>query len=182
MEIKELKCNECKESLPLANFSKCNSTTRGYQYKCSGCMSLLNKTEEVRAKKREDIKVWRKNNPEKRQEQKKRHYEKNKEKILKRSNDWYYANTDRFRNNAMFRKYGVTLEQFNASREKQEYCCALCGEHESVNKQGLVIDHCHISGDVRKLLCTPCNVGLGMFKDNPELLLKAAGYIKEHNG
>jgi hypothetical protein len=182
MEIKELKCNGCKESLPLTKFSKCHSTTRGYQYKCSGCMGVLNHTEEVMAKKREDIKGWRNKNPEKVLAQKKRHYEKNKEVCKQRAREWYHSNKDRSKDNAMLRKYGITLKQCESLKEKQEYCCALCGEHESANKQGLVVDHCHVSGNVRKLLCPPCNVGLGMFKDNPELLIKAADYIKEHNG
>lgn len=182
MEIKELNCSGCKESLPLSGFGKCSGTTRGYQYKCKACMKVFNSTEEVKSQKREKVKEWRERNPEKRAEQKKRHYEKNKEKVLQRSKDWYYANTDRYRNRTMLRKYGITLKQCEALKEKQEYRCALCGDHESANKQGLVVDHCHVSGEVRKLLCPPCNVGLGMFKDNPELLLKAADYIKEHNG
>jgi len=144
-------------------------------------MKLLNNTEKVRAKKREDIKEWRKKNPEKKAEQKKRHYEKHREEYLKRSNDWYCLNKDKYRDRTMFRKYGITLEQFDALREKQNYCCALCNARESENKQGLVVDHCHTSGDVRELLCTTCNVGLGMFKDNPKLLLKAVDYIRKHN-
>lgn len=59
--------------------------------------------------------------------------------------------------------------------------CALCGAVDV----DLVIDHDHrccpteraCGKCVRGLLCRPCNVGLGMFKDNPELLLAAAKYV-----
>jgi hypothetical protein len=177
-----LSCNGCKQMLPVESFAKCLSVSRGYQYKCRACHKTINHTEEVKTKKREDIKEWRKKNPEKRAEQKKRSYEKHKEHQRQKSKDWYHTNKDRYRDGAMLRKYGITLEQFNSLREGQNYCCAICGAHESENAQGLVIDHCHEAGNVRKLLCTPCNVGLGMFKDNPELLIKAADYLKEYNG
>ena len=176
----KLKCNECKCELPVDSFNLCKGITRVYQYKCKACMKKINATEEIQAKKREAIKGWRKSNPEKVSEQKKRHYEKYKEKACERSRKHYAENKNQHRNSTMYRKYGITLEQYNKIREAQNYCCALCGKHEGDNKQGLVIDHCHKSTEVRKLLCTTCNVGLGMFKDNVDLLTKAIEYLKEH--
>ena len=176
--METLKCNACERDLPLESFNKCTSITRGYQYKCKECTAIYNSSEKVKAKKREEIKQWRKDNPEKKKEQKKRHYEKHHEKCLKRSKEWYHTNKDRYRNGAMLRKYGISLEEYNALREQQNYECALCKKHEDENYQGLVIDHSHVTGKVRKLLCTSCNVGLGMFQDNPELLEKAAEYLR----
>jgi hypothetical protein len=141
-------------------------------------MSAYNSSKEVTDKKREDIKQWRQNNKEKVKEQKKRHYEKYPERIKQRSKDWYHNNKDRYRNGAMLRKYGITLDEYNSLREQQSYKCALCGKHEDENHQGLVVDHSHVTGKVRKLLCTSCNVGLGMFQDSPELLEKAAEYLR----
>jgi len=43
----------------------------------------------------------------------------------------------------------------------------------------LAVDHDHKNGEVRGLLCHRCNVGLGNFQDNPELLLKAYKYLKD---
>jgi DNA-binding sugar fermentation-stimulating protein len=40
-------------------------------------------------------------------------------------------------------------------------------------KKKLVIDHCHNTGKVRKLLCTNCNVAIGMFKENPRIMFLA---------
>ena len=75
------------------------------------------------------------------------------------------------------RLYGITLEEYKARMLKQDSRCAICG---GVNKSGkqLAVDHHHITGKVRGLLCSNCNNGLGLFQDNPELLNKAAAYIK----
>ena len=55
--------------------------------------------------------------------------------------------------------------------------------HKATGKPArLAVDHCHVKGSVRKLLCKSCNNGLGLFKDNPELLEKAADYLRNHNG
>lgn len=51
--------------------------------------------------------------------------------------------------------------------------CALC---RRVKK--LVMDHCHAEGELREKLCGTCNSGLGMFRDDPELLRRAADYIE----
>lgn len=51
--------------------------------------------------------------------------------------------------------------------------CIICGLETNV-----VVDHDHATGDVRGGLCTNCNLGLGHFKDNPELLRLAALYLE----
>jgi hypothetical protein len=42
----------------------------------------------------------------------------------------------------------------------------------------LAIDHDHVTGDIRGLLCHACNVALGLLNDDPELLEAAAGYLR----
>jgi len=44
------------------------------------------------------------------------------------------------------------------------------------------VDHDHITGKVRGLLCSPCNTGLGMFQENAQLFLKAIQYLAERRG
>lgn len=51
--------------------------------------------------------------------------------------------------------------------------CKICGE------KATHIDHCHKTGAVRGGLCNNCNTGLGMFRDNHYLMLKAALYIRK---
>lgn len=80
------------------------------------------------------------------------------------------------------KQYGLTVEQYDALFEKQQGKCAICATEEpSRNKSNyrLFVDHCHDTGKVRGLLCHHCNVGLGHFKDNWQLLTKAIEYLNE---
>ena len=178
----ELKCNGCLRLLPPENFSKSKTSTRGYQYKCKLCVSDYDKTKPRLDYQKEKVSLWRKTNPEKKAEQKKRHYLKNKEKIDQKAKDWYNNNKDRSKGSAIQRKYGITTEIFNQMRESQQYRCAICGTGEDSLKKKLVIDHCHNTGKVRKLLCTNCNVAIGMFKESPRIMFLAMEYLKEFNG
>jgi hypothetical protein len=81
------------------------------------------------------------------------------------------------KNSRIKTKYGLTLEEFEEKAKQQNYQCAICSE---VHTTGLCIDHCHETLKVRDLLCTKCNVGLGMFRENPNIFLKALEYIEKH--
>ena len=85
------------------------------------------------------------------------------------------------RANNLKRMFGMSLEAYDEKLKAQNGVCAICG---SLCKSGkrLAVDHNHTTGKIRDLLCGNCNGGLGMFQDNPELLLKAADYLKDHNG
>lgn len=69
----------------------------------------------------------------------------------------------------------VDLERANFLRETVKEC-ALC---KATAK--LQVDHCHVNGTVRSMLCGRCNRSLGGFGDNPELLRKAADYVEKYN-
>jgi len=78
------------------------------------------------------------------------------------------------------------MEDYQAMWDKQKGLCAICGE-KSIRKsnngkdvKSLAVDHCHITGRARELLCQDCNSGLGFFKDSSALLIKATNYLKEH--
>jgi recombination endonuclease VII len=69
-------------------------------------------------------------------------------------------------------RYGVTPEQYEAMYNEQNGLCALlCG------RPAECIDHCHDTKFVRGLLCRKCNSALGFFDDDPEVMIRAAGYV-----
>ncbi len=57
--------------------------------------------------------------------------------------------------------------------------CMICGK-EFENGKEKHIDHCHATGKTRGILCRGCNVGLGNFKDDEGLMLKAIAYLRLH--
>jgi hypothetical protein len=71
-------------------------------------------------------------------------------------------------------KYGLTFAQYQEMIARQGGACAVCGDPP---KGPFHIDHCHKRGDVRGLLCSLCNTGLGSFQDSPKRLLAAAKYV-----
>jgi hypothetical protein len=64
--------------------------------------------------------------------------------------------------------YGITIEEYLAFGT----ACHICGD------EGTALDHCHSTGKVRGLLCRPCNIALGLFRDRPDLLTAAARYLE----
>lgn len=77
------------------------------------------------------------------------------------------------------RRYGCTLEQYNAMLTAQEGKCAVCSKlHNPAEKKGrLFVDHCHNSGEVRALLCSACNSMLGYAKDDTRVMAEAIAYL-----
>lgn len=86
----------------------------------------------------------------------------------------YYTRKYRYKN-----VYGITFEERETILSKQGGRCAICETDLSNPDDNSHIDHCHVSGIVRGILCCKCNVGLGYFNDNQELLRKAIKYLNK---
>ena len=84
---------------------------------------------------------------------------------------------ERMRANAYMRQYGITVEEYDVLYEEQNRGCAICFAPTGSNNKRLAVDHNHETGEVRGLLCDDCNIGLGKFKDNPNLLDTAINYL-----
>lgn len=76
------------------------------------------------------------------------------------------------------RAYGLTKKAFEEMLKAQQGRCAIC--HESFGDESPNLDHCHVTGVNRQLLCSHCNRGLGHFRDQPSLLYCAAEYLVRH--
>jgi hypothetical protein len=78
--------------------------------------------------------------------------------------------------NTLLKKYGLTASQFDQLSKAQNGVCAICKEKNSLHGK-LYVDHEHLTGEVRGLLCVRCNTGIGMFLDNTERLQSAIKYL-----
>ena len=96
------------------------------------------------------------------------------------SRGWYENNQKVKRDYHLKSTYGITLDQYDEMLEKQKGVCSICHEECSTGRN-LSVDHCHASGRVRDLLCGNCNKALGLFRDSPELLSRAAEYLAFHS-
>lgn len=79
------------------------------------------------------------------------------------------------------KKYGITPEDYEAMLRAQNGVCAICGVSGGASARGtntFSVDHDHVSGAVRGLLCNTCNRALGLFKDNVAVLESAIQYLK----
>lgn len=68
----------------------------------------------------------------------------------------------------------LSAEEYDTLLQRQKGVCAICGRKP---EERLVVDHDHSSGKVRGLLCSPCNLGLGIFEDDPGRLVAGAEYL-----
>ncbi len=73
----------------------------------------------------------------------------------------------------------MTVADYDELFEKQKGCCAICGTTDSGHNvtNHLLVDHDHSTGKVRGLLCSSCNLGIGKFKDDTNLLATAINYL-----
>lgn len=87
-----------------------------------------------------------------------------------------YATPGKMKDRRLKRVYGISLDEYNTMLSQQQGACYICGTKHHDNDP-LNVDHCHIEGYVRKLLCRRCNLTLGMVNDDIELLRKMIDYL-----
>jgi uncharacterized LabA/DUF88 family protein len=127
---------------------------------------------DVKPQRTAQKKIWYQNNKIKISAQKKRWRDNNKEKI-------------KFTNRASWLKtlYKLSVDDYDKLLVQQHGLCAICLQQETITKRGvpvkLCVDHDHITGEVRGLLCNKCNAALGLLKDDPLLIQAAATYLLE---
>lgn len=75
-------------------------------------------------------------------------------------------------------KANFTHELYELTLKLQNGLCAICTrELDKISRFSRHADHDHRTGKPRGILCGPCNMGIGMFRDNISLLEKAIQYI-----
>jgi transcription elongation factor Elf1 len=77
------------------------------------------------------------------------------------------------------RNYGITPEEHAAQLERQQYNCAICSRSlVGLSPQTIHVDHCHVTGNLRGILCGPCNTGIGNFRESETAMLAAIAYLR----
>lgn len=162
-------CTKCKQKKPLDHFYANKNMKLGKQSRCKICCStLISKRvrerrltdpifrtkliaqERIRAKKK-----WAKNC-------------KNEEWMRK-------TRLKRFRSRFKT-KYGITLEDKEIMVQSQDNKCMIC-KKTFTSLKNTHLDHDHKTGNLRDILCSDCNRGLGCFRDNSEILQEACKYL-----
>lgn len=143
-------CPICKESKILSDFNKDKRSNDGQDWRCRKCRSTTRK--KYLQHEISYNKRWRVENAE---------YAKSFHKTYQ-----------------LKKKFGLTREELEQIRAAQNNGCAICGKNRSSAKKDLCVDHCHITGKIRGLLCDCCNRGMGLLGDSIEYLQSAAEYLK----
>lgn len=117
----------------------------------------------------------------------------NKDKIREKSRIWrgknlkhlstlarirYNKNPQKELDRRRFKKYGITGEEFRTIIEKQGIRCPIC--EKGIGKN-LSVDHDHITGKIRGIICNKCNLAIGNAEDSPDRLRKMANYLEKNN-
>jgi hypothetical protein len=144
-------CTKCKQTKPQSSFQYYPSRD-AYESHCKECR---------KAYARERYKKDR---------------EKIKEQQKKRRQNWHRRDPKARLRAHLKHKYNLTLEQYEALLVSQNHACSVCGRKETLS-----VDHNHQTGDVRSILCRPCNIVLGILKEDPSRLRALAAYIEKHS-
>lgn len=84
---------------------------------------------------------------------------------------------ERTRRNITLKPYGINVDDYDRMFAAQDGRCGICGSTDP-GRPNFSVDHCHVGGHVRGLLCVKCNSLIGMADDDVARLRAAAAYIE----
>src|SRR5262245_50008280 len=148
---------------------------------------------DLRAKDNARQRAYYQANKQKYKDNNKAYYDAHREEIKKRNSAYYRANKETISEQArasrlsrkhandpslwsgeLRRRYGLSPAEYAALLAKQGGACAICRKR---SKGRLCVDHCHLTGTVRGLLCRKCNTALGYLNDDQASLVAALAYL-----
>ena len=143
---------------------------------CASCYRkwLRETNPEYRARSIEHGKEWARKNRERHRANNKRWRQENQEYLR----EYRRKNRHQQRKSWIKLNYGLSWNEYEAMFDAQDGKCAICGSpNPGRGAHWFDVDHDHRSGRVRGLLCHSCNVGLGAFKDDLEIVRRAVQYM-----
>lgn len=148
-------CRICSIEKNLEDFHKATASADGRETRCKECL-LAMKSKNYH----KNLKV-------------------NREKARVKANEFRKKNKGYQRRYDLKRMYGLSLEDYDAMLQSQNNSCKICESEDPGGKHKIFyVDHCHVTGNIRGLLCTGCNLALGGFRDKIESLERAILYLK----
>jgi hypothetical protein len=160
-------CRSCGEARPLDEFYRAKGTRDGLRGECKSCNRAA-KRERYAANPQKYVAMvrrWQRTNPARLREY--RDKRNARPEIKRQQRDMYYRRT-----------YGISADEVDEMLEAQNGRCAICGAKPE-RLASMHIDHDHEHGHLRGLLCLSCNQGLGQFRDDPAILLRAIVYLRQ---
>lgn len=154
-EINKKVCSGCLAEKDFSDFHRTKNRKHGIQDYCKICRSIRHKSF------REENPNW--------QERREHYYE---------TSRWV----------ALEKQYGVTRDMYEQMDKMQNNLCAICHQPETAREslrgtlKRLCVDHDHVTGKVRGLLCGHCNRALGNFKDDIQVVKNAVAYLELYKG
>jgi hypothetical protein len=161
----ELPCARCGHVKSVNEFPV--TTARGKKQYWSYCVPCRNN--DARDRRKADLDSYH--------ARESAYYRKNRDRILE--NGRLYRDPERQRAAKLFKAYNLTPGEFQDLLNSQDGACAICKRTSSgVEGRNFHVDHDHVTGVVRGLLCQTCNVGIGALHDDVNLLRAALAYLE----
>lgn len=192
-------CTKCDDEKPIGQFRKNPRYRGGRASWCLGCASdyarfsyLSNKDKILekqkayyqanKAKRNAFSSTYRGKNLDKVKAYEAKSKEKHKATYQELARKFYRKNRARLlisgRRRALAQKYNMSEEEYDRKFAEQSGLCATCLKPPKANKR-LCVDHDHVTGRVRRLLCDRCNMVLGLIDESPSTLRRLADYLEE---
>lgn len=105
------------------------------------------------------------------------HYLANQQYYQRKARKWIKANPTKAEDQRL-KKFGITSAKYQEMLTTQNHACAVCSTPPA-RKKRLAVDHCHSSGKVRGLLCSSCNLAIGLLQDDPVRMQAALDYLQK---
>ena len=161
------RCKICGETKPLDEFYISKLGRDGHRLDCKTCNLGARKAKYAANPQPyiDRVKKWQQENSERLNEYR-REYRKRPDR--KRAD----------RDGHPRRKYGIGVNDYEQMLVAQQGGCAICGD-PAPDEGNLHVDHDHVSGRVRGLLCVSCNNALGAFRESLDIFQAAANYLDQ---
>lgn len=144
------KCNKCFCDKQLMDFFKDKNTKDGYTHTCKVCRTAA-------------ASAWNIAHPD---------------RVRRNDKNGSKNSPEKHRNNQLRIKFGINHSNYEQMLEKQRGVCSICkSDKPGGYGKHFNIDHDHVTGKIRGLLCSNCNTGLGLFQDRIEILQNAITYL-----